>query len=156
MKNRKWLATALSIIILGGGAAGIATGSVHAAVQNPVKQVAADYEKEDQDQARQDNDQEVADNVEQAQLAKQAAITQQQAIDIALKSVNGSAVKAELNDEDGVVAYEVTVQDKQGQINEVKIDAKSGKVLGTEADKQDNEKQDQKKGNDTDNETNDE
>lgn len=150
MKNRKWLASALSIIILGGGAAGIAGNVVHAAVPGPVKQVVAKYTEP----AEQDKDQEVADDVEQAQLAQQATITKEQSIDIAMKQVAGSVIKAELEDEDAVVVYNAEIKDNQGIVNEVKVDAKNGKVLKVENDN--NEKHDQEKqGADTDTETND-
>lgn len=148
MKNKKWLASALSILLLGSGAAGIATNAVHAAAPTPVKQMVSQSTEAD----KQDNDQEVADDVEQAQLAQQATLTKEQSIAIALKQVDGSIVKTELEDEDGVIVYSVEVKDKQGRVHEVKVDAKDGKILKAEKDdaKQDHDKS----GTDTDTETN--
>lgn len=142
--NKKWMAGALSMMILGGAMAGAVNHPAVAAVPETAKKVISQQAgKEDPER---DNDREVADSVEQANLAKEAKITQQQSIDIATKEVAGTVVKSELEDEDGVVVYNVTIKDSKGQNNEVNVDAKTGAVVKTE---QDNGQ------NDNDTETND-
>lgn len=65
--------------------------------------------------------------------APAGAISEAQAKAAAEKAVAGSkAVKSELEDENGTVQYNVTVQSAKGA-SEVKVDAKSGAVLKQEA-----------------------
>ncbi|XEQ93592.1 putative protein YkoJ [Sporomusa carbonis] len=143
--NKKWMAGVLSAMILGGAVAGGVNHPAFAAAPEAAKKVIAQQiDKEDQEQK--DNDREVADSVEQANLAKEAKLTQQQSVDIAMKRVNGTVVKTELEDEDGVVVYDVTIKDSKGQVSEVKVDAKTGSIVKVEHD------DDQ---NDNDTETND-
>jgi uncharacterized membrane protein YkoI len=131
--NKKWMAGVLSMMILGGAVAGAANHPAFAAAPKTAKKVIAqNVDKADQEQA--DNDREVADGVEKANLAKEAKITQQQSMDIATKEVAGTAVKAELEDEDGVVVYNVTIKDSKSQVNEVKVDAKTGSIIKVEHD----------------------
>ncbi|MFK2825770.1 PepSY domain-containing protein [Bacillus sp. B190/17] len=80
-------------------------------------------EKEEED----DDDQQ-----EQEMLAKQAKISEKESIQIALGKVAGTVKEVELDDEDGTVIYEVKVQGKDGSEQEVKVDAQTGKVIGTE------------------------
>jgi uncharacterized membrane protein YkoI len=65
------------------------------------------------------------------QMTVQNQITEAQAKEIALKQVQGTIVKVELETEDGVLLYEIDVK-APDQLYEVKIDAKSGKVLKVE------------------------
>jgi uncharacterized membrane protein YkoI len=68
------------------------------------------------------------------QLQKAAKITEQQAIDAALKEVNGTVKKVELEDENGVAVYEVQIVDANGKGFEVKVDAATGKITKVESD----------------------
>ena len=76
----------------------------------------------------------MADSVEQANFAKVAKITSQQGIGIAMKEVAGTLVKSELEDEDGVVVYNVVIKDNKGKTSEVKVDAKTGSIVKVELD----------------------
>ncbi|MBT2681269.1 PepSY domain-containing protein [Bacillus sp. ISL-35] len=58
----------------------------------------------------------------------QNQISEAQAKEIALKQVQGTVTKVELETENGVPVYEVDVK-APDQLYEVTIDAKSGKVL---------------------------
>lgn len=60
-------------------------------------------------------------------------ITVQQAIDIALKDQAGHVTEVELDEEDGKVRYEIEIETKRGEV-EIKIDAKTGKILDVEYD----------------------
>lgn len=142
--NKKWMAGILSAMILGGGVTGAVNHPAFAAAPKAAKKIISQHiDKKDQEQ--EDNDREVADNIEQANLAKVATITQKQSVEIATKQVNGNVVKTELEDEDGVVVYNVVIKDGNGQVSEVKVDAKSGSIVKVEHDDQ----------NDNDTETND-
>lgn len=83
---------------------------------------------------------------DQASLLKLARITQSQATAAALATLPGQAVKAQLDDEDGFLVWQVDV--KQGaKTTEVAIDAGNGKVLAAEP-----EEDDDRGGADRDNE----
>ena len=53
---------------------------------------------------------------------------------IALGAVPGSVTEAELEDEDGVIVWEMEILAEDGKEYEVTIDANSGSVLETELD----------------------
>lgn len=123
--NKKFLVPALAATILGGGVAGsvlnlsaFATGNTDSAQT------------------------EVSEKDEQKQLEKEAKLTKQESIDIALKEVQGSASDVELENEDGVVIYSVEITDDQGQKHEVAVDANTGKILKVEADDEESDKED--------------
>ncbi|MBS4177841.1 PepSY domain-containing protein [Lederbergia citrea] len=88
--------------------------------------------KSEADDQEGDNDAEVSDEVEQAQLQKEAKITKEESISIAQGKIKGKATDVELEDENGVVVYGIEITDQQGQRHDVKIDAKTGKVLKVE------------------------
>ncbi|MBS4196572.1 PepSY domain-containing protein [Lederbergia citri] len=96
--------------------------------------------KTETDNEKDDNDGEVSDDDEQAQLQKEAKITKEESSSIAQTEVKGEVTDVQLEDEDGVIVYGVEIKDQQGQKNDVKIDAKTGKVLKVE--KADNETND--------------
>lgn len=114
--KKKFLVPALAAAIVGGGVAGSLVNSSAFASSNDSKSV------------------EVTGQQEQQQLAKEATITKQEAISAALKDVAGKATNTELEDENGTVVYGVSVTDNQGKQQDVKVDAKTGKVLKVEAD----------------------
>ncbi|KAB7668909.1 PepSY domain-containing protein [Bacillus sp. B1-b2] len=137
--KKKFIVPALAAAIIGGGIAGTALNtSVFAASADTSNSKV-----------------EVTDEQEQQQLAKEATITKEEAISAALKEVAGKAAKTELEDEDGTVVYGVEVTDDQGKNQDVKVDAKTGKVLKVEADDE-NEKADKEEKEDKDSEVSDE
>ncbi len=75
------------------------------------------------------DDQEVNDNQDQVTLAKQAKITEAESKTIALKQVPGTVTDVELEDEDGTVVYGVEVQAKDGNKQDVKVNAQTGKIV---------------------------
>ncbi|MBS4201418.1 PepSY domain-containing protein [Bacillus sp. FJAT-49732] len=88
--------------------------------------------KTETDNEKDGHDGEVSDEVEQAQLEKEAKITKEESTSIAQTAVNGTVTEAQLEDEDGVVVYGIEITDSQGEKHDVKIDAKTGKVLKVE------------------------
>ena len=120
--NKKLIVPALAVAIVGGGVAGsIINGSAFAANSNST------------------SDEEVSEQQEQKQLEKEATITDEEAISAALKEVEGKANEAELENVDGAIVYGVEVTDNEGQEHDVKVDAKSGKVLHIKDDEKENE-----------------
>ena len=77
---------------------------------------------------------ELTDAQEQAQYAKLAKITPEQAKQAALAVAPGTVSSIELEDEDGFLVYEVVIGNK-----EVIVDAGNGKVLAQEVEEPDNE-----------------
>ncbi len=83
-----------------------------------------------------------AENDAVAELAR-TKITLTQAVAAAEQAhAGGKAAKAELNDENGAVVYEVEVVADNRQVFDVKVDAVSGKVLSSQADRMDAGKED--------------
>jgi len=78
----------------------------------------------------------------QAALAKQAKITQDEAINAALEKVPGTAGEVELEDEKGTIVYEIELVSTDGTEHEVEVDAQTGEVLKVEADDDENEEED--------------
>ncbi len=75
-----------------------------------------------------------------AALAEKATITQQQAIDAALAlHADGIIVQTGLDEEDGMVVYEVELQTPAGEYFEIVVDAASGEVVTSESDAFDGE-----------------
>lgn len=70
---------------------------------------------------------------EAAALATLATLSQADAEAAALAAVPGTVGKAELDNENGFVIWSIEVTDAAGTVQDVKIDAGSGAVLGTEA-----------------------
>jgi hypothetical protein len=70
---------------------------------------------------------------QRATYASLAKITFQQALDAALSRQNGKAIKAELQDEDGFLVYNVEVVTSDQKRHEVKVDAGNGSVLRVDA-----------------------
>lgn len=67
-------------------------------------------------------------------LMERAALTLSDAIDRAEESQTGHALAAEIDDEDGVVVYEVSIA-KDGRVFDVRVDANDGKILRVKEDK---------------------
>ncbi|KAB2333072.1 hypothetical protein F7731_16140 [Cytobacillus depressus] len=155
--KKKFLVPALALSVIGGGIAGSVLNTNALAAksdQNSTVEVSDEAkvdvktgkvlkeendkkvekgEKEDKNE-KEDNDGEISDKEEQKQLEKQATITAKESESIALKEVKGQVTDTELEDEDGVVVYSVEIKGDQSQKYDVKIDAKTGKVLKVEKD----------------------
>ena len=77
------------------------------------------------------------DNSEDVTAVTNAAVTLDLAVAIATQTVPGTASKAEFENEDGQLLWEVEVVDVNGQVYDLIIDANSGKVLEQELDEAD-------------------
>jgi uncharacterized membrane protein YkoI len=155
----KLLGAAVALVVVGGSVTGLTVNSsAFASTLNKVvtdnpndndQEVADDVQQTGQEQAavdgvdQEDNDQEVADDVEQANLQQQATITKEQSVTIASAQVQGTVKDVQLEDEDGAAVYNVSIQDGNGTITEVKVDAKTGKI--TKQEQADNQQEDQDK-----------
>ncbi len=97
-----------------------------------------------------DDDKEEKDGEDDASIAALAVLTQQQAIDAAIAATPGATVFAtDLDDENGVPVYEITILTAEGTYVEVKVDAVTGTILPEDAENEedgdDDEKKDEKK-----------
>ena len=72
----------------------------------------------------------------QAEFAKHAKVTQQEAEAAALAALPGEVVKAKLDDEDGYLVWQIDVKHAKG-VTEVAVDAGNTKVLAMEAEDDD-------------------
>jgi uncharacterized membrane protein YkoI len=80
---------------------------------------------------------EAQDPNEQAKLQQAATLTQAQATASALQQVPGTVKSVQLEDENGTVVYGVQIVDASGKGFDVKVDAKTGKVLKSDSDSND-------------------
>jgi uncharacterized membrane protein YkoI len=118
----KLVATALALGIVGGGVAGTHAAQPAHAIQ-PTSTVSQEEKAEKQDPN------------EQAKLQKEATITQDQATKTVLEQYQGGTInQVELEDEDGSVVYGFDVVSKDSKSYDVKVDAKTGKVLKADND----------------------
>ena len=99
-----------------------------------VAKVEADHEEENGKENGEENDDEENDVQNQAELVKQAKITEEAATKTALEKVPGTVKAVELEDENGAIVYGFEIVAKDGSQQEVKIDAQTGKVAKVEAD----------------------
>ena len=74
----------------------------------------------------------------QAEFAKHAKISQQQAEAAALAVQPGQVVKAKLDDEDGYLVWQIDVKHDKGT-TEIAVDAGNSKVLAAEAEEDDDD-----------------
>lgn len=84
-----------------------------------------------------------------------SSVTLEQAIGIAQQAVPGTPAKAEFSKDDGTAVWEVEMINKNQQVFDIEIDARSGKVLKQVADKadhEDDEDDDEKGGKENDKE----
>jgi uncharacterized membrane protein YkoI len=84
------------------------------------------------DQEQSDGDGEVADAKEAADLLKQAKISKEQSITLALTQVKGTVNQTELEVEDGTVVFSVEITNDKKEVTEVKVDAVTGKIVKVE------------------------
>ena len=76
---------------------------------------------------------------QQATYSSLAKITLQQATTIASNAQSGNISKAELQNEDGFLVYNVVVVSQDKKIHELKVDAGNGSILRIDADSADRE-----------------
>ncbi len=69
------------------------------------------------------------DSQDQAQLAREAKITMEQARAIALKRASGNVESGELEREHGQLVYSFDIRNAQGTITEVQVNALTGKIV---------------------------
>jgi len=74
----------------------------------------------------------------QAEFAKHATVSQQQAEAAALAVQPGQVVKAKLDDEDGYLVWQIDVKHDRGT-TEIAVDAGNSKVLAAEAEEDDDD-----------------
>lgn len=74
----------------------------------------------------------------QAEFAKHARVTQQQAEAAALAVQPGQVVKAKLDDEDGYLVWQIDVKHPKG-VTEIAVDAGNAKALAAEAEDDDDD-----------------
>ncbi|QQC91447.1 PepSY domain-containing protein [Streptomyces alfalfae] len=140
MKRNLVIATVAAAALIGGGTAtAFATGGDDdgAAAKSSV-QLKNDDRKDDdgKDDDRDDRKDDRDDAAENTAEAKAAKVTAADAIKAALADTSGTAVSAELDDEDGGLVWDVDVL-KGGAWHNVEVDPGTGKVLGSWVDKDD-------------------
>ncbi|MFE9682982.1 PepSY domain-containing protein [Streptomyces sp. NPDC006285] len=141
MKRNIVIATVAAAALVGGGTATAlaVTGDEDApAKQRQSGQRIADDDRDDRDdrndRADGDDRDDRDDDTEDAAEAKAAKVTAADAITAALKSLPGTAVSAELDDEGSSLVWDVDVLSSGGEWHSVRIDPGTGKVLGSQAD----------------------
>lgn len=87
----------------------------------------------------------------QADFAKLARVTQQEAEAAALAVQSGQVVQAKLDDEDGYLVWQIDVKHAKGT-TEIAVDAGNSKVLAAEAEEDDGNEQDGDEGHEGHNE----
>ncbi|MCD9195124.1 PepSY domain-containing protein [Streptomyces albireticuli] len=126
--RRRILAAALAAtVLLGGAGAATAAALTEDGVRDtPVlSSIRADERHDD------DHDD---DGAEHRALLKNAKVDVKRAADAALKSVPGTVVSAELDDDRGRTAWEVEIVDGEGTEHDVTVDAADGKVTAATVD----------------------
>ncbi|WP_075617988.1 PepSY domain-containing protein [Paenisporosarcina indica] len=101
------------------------------AINGDIVKVENDADDDENETEESEESEENDDNI--AELQAKAKLTSDEAQAIALKEVPGTVNESELEDEDGVVVYGFEIQSTNG-VQDVKIDAATGKVVKVEAD----------------------
>ncbi|MGA4851383.1 PepSY domain-containing protein [Streptomyces sp. G5(2025)] len=136
MKRNIVIATvAAAALITGGTATALATtgDDESAAKRSSVQLKDDDRKSDDEGKADRDDRDDAAENTAEAKAAK---VTAADAIKAALAKTPGTAVSAELDEEDGGLVWDVDIL-KGNTWHNVEIDPGTGKVLGTWIDKDD-------------------
>jgi uncharacterized membrane protein YkoI len=135
MKRNIVIAAVTAAALIGGGTATAlaTTGDEGPARQAANTRMSDDDGRDDQDGA------DAQDEREDAARAASAEVTASEAIASALKHTSGTAVSAELDDEDdsGKTAWTVDVLSGDNTWHSVRIDPSNGKVLGSNTDDED-------------------
>lgn len=132
MKRNFVIATVAAAALIGGGTATALAvqGDDEAQVKRSSVQVPDDDNERD--------DVEIADDkAEDTTEAEAAEVTAADAINAALKHQSGTAVSAELDDEGTNLVWDVDILTDGGAWHSVQIDPGTGKVLGSQADRDD-------------------
>lgn len=136
MKRNIVIAAVTAAALIGGGTAtalavsGGDDGAEAAAQQSSVR-LADDVPGSGNDDGRDDDSR---DDREDASVAKSAKVTAAEAVDAALAARSGTVTSAELDEDDGRVAWEIDVLGKDNTWYDVTVDPGNGKVLGTHRD----------------------
>ncbi|MGW0903511.1 PepSY domain-containing protein [Streptomyces sp. NPDC002853] len=139
MKRNIVIATVAALALVGGGTAtALATTgddeSSAAAKKSSVQlkdHDRDDNDRDDNDRDDNDRDDDRDDAKENSAEAKAAKVTAADAIKAALADKSGTAVSAELDDEDGGLVWDVDVLGKGSTWHSVQVDPGTGKVLGS-------------------------
>ncbi|MEU5688831.1 peptidase propeptide and YpeB domain protein [Streptomyces venezuelae] len=144
MKRNIVIATVAAAALIGGGTAtAFATGGDDDSAASKSSVQLKDDDRKDQDDRddqdgrdddRKDDDRD--DAAENTAEAKAAKVTAADAIEAALADTSGTAVSAELDDEDGGLVWDVDIL-KGKTWHNVEVDPGTGKVLGSWVDKDD-------------------
>lgn len=121
----------LALIIL----IGVNTGAVNAQNQKPTEKDRKVQKEKDDD----DEDDKLDSPEMQKELAKEAKISLEEARQIALARVPGTVIESELDKEKGKVVYEFEIKDKDNKTFDVLVDAKTGEIVGVEAEDEDDD-----------------
>ncbi|MEU6991973.1 PepSY domain-containing protein [Streptomyces sp. NPDC046465] len=144
MKRNIVIATVAAAALIGGGTAtAFAVGGDDDSAASKSSVQLKDHDRKDQDgkdddrkdEAHDDSD-DADDAAENTAEAKAAKVTAADAIKAALAHTKGTAVSAELDDEDGGLVWDVDVL-KGSTWHNVEVDPGTGKVLGSWVDKDD-------------------
>lgn len=104
--------------------------------QQDVKVDASSGDSIQRDQSNEDDDIERDRddaNDDDKQLIKQRIIQEKDAIAIAEKASNGKVNEIELDEEDGLIVYEIEADSKKGEV-EIEMNAKTGEIIKKELD----------------------
>ncbi|MGW7066646.1 PepSY domain-containing protein [Streptomyces sp. NPDC054855] len=145
MKRNIVIATVAAMALVGGGTAtALATTgddeSSAAAKKSSVQLKDHDRDNDrddDRDNDQDDRNDDRDDAKENTAEVKAAKVTAADAIKAALADKSGTAVSAELDDEDGGLVWDVDVLGKGSTWHSVQIDPGTGKVLGSHTEKDD-------------------
>jgi uncharacterized membrane protein YkoI len=152
IKKKIVTGTIAATLVLGGGIAGLLHNQAQAfAASSGSTAITADNQNENDQETADDAGQQTqseTNDLSQADLQKQAAITKEQSVTIATAQVQGTVKDVQLEDENGAAVYNVQIQDSNAQITEVKVDAKTGKITKTEQADNSQEAQDQETNDD--------
>ena len=138
MKNKK-IASVLAVAGILAGAVGLTAYAQSAPTTVPIVSQQVSDTDNIQDKGgvevadQNENDGEQNDAAEQASLQSKTKITAEQAKTIALSKVSGTVTSVQLDDEDGVLVYEVTIGTQ-----EVRVNAVDGSILKIEKSDSDN------------------
>ncbi|MEU6126936.1 PepSY domain-containing protein [Streptomyces sp. NPDC047123] len=138
MKRNIVIATVAALTLVGGGTATAlaVTGDDGSGAQKSSVQLKDHDRDDDRDDDRGDAREDRDDAAENTAEAKAAKLTAADAIKAALADTKGTAVSADLDDEDGRLVWEVDVLNGKTWHN-VDVDPGNGKVLGSWVDKDD-------------------
>ncbi|MEV0254355.1 PepSY domain-containing protein [Streptomyces sp. NPDC050732] len=133
MKRNIVIATVAAAALIGGGTAtAFAVGGDDDSAANRSSVQLKDHDRGDDDGKDDDRD-DAAENTAEAKAAK---VTAADAIKAALADTKGTAVSAELDDEDGGLVWDVDLLNGKTW-HSVEVDAGTGKVLGSWTEKDD-------------------